>query len=74
MKLHEENILIIPLLTKNYMDLDIIPVFPHLVKEVHDFKAFINLKLLMAMTALWDTPNFSNFGFICVIMVCGNNC
>ena len=41
MKLREENILAIPLLKKSYMDLDNVPIIPHMIEEVPDFKAFI---------------------------------
>ncbi len=41
MKLHEEDFPTIPLLMKSYMDLDSMPVIPHLIEEVPDFKGFI---------------------------------
>ena len=41
MKLREEDFLTIPLLMKSYMDLENIPVIPHMIEEVPDFKAFI---------------------------------
>ena len=41
MNLHEEDSPSIPLLIKSYMDWDIVPVFPHLIKEVFHFKAII---------------------------------
>ena len=41
MKLHEENSPTISLLMKSYMDLDNFPVISHIIKEVSDFKAFI---------------------------------
>lgn len=43
MKLHERDFPFVPLLTKSYMALDIIPVILHLVEEIPDFKAFIEL-------------------------------
>lgn len=41
MKLNEEDFPTVPLLIKSYTDLDTIPMIPHLVKEVRDFKASI---------------------------------
>ena len=41
MKLREEDFPTIPLLMKSYMDLENIPVIPHMIEEVPDFKAFI---------------------------------
>ena len=43
MKLHEVDYPIIPLLMKSYMNLDNVPVIPHLIEEVSDFKTFIKL-------------------------------
>ena len=43
MKLQEEDFPTIPLLMKSYMDLENIPVIPHMIEEVPDFKAFIEL-------------------------------
>ena len=37
MKLHEEDFPTIPLLMKSYMDLDNVPVIPHLIEEVSGF-------------------------------------
>jgi hypothetical protein len=41
MKLREEDFPTIPLLMKSYMDLENVPVIPHMIEEVPDFKAFI---------------------------------
>ena len=41
MKLREEDFPTIPLLMKLYMDLKNVPVIPHMIEEVPDFKAFI---------------------------------
>ena len=42
MKLPKEDFPTIPLLMKLYMDLDIVPIIPHLIEEVPDFiKPFI---------------------------------
>jgi len=41
MKLRENDYLTIPELMKLYMDLDKIPVIPHMIEEVPDFKSFI---------------------------------
>jgi hypothetical protein len=46
MKLHEEDFPTIPLLMKSYMDLDHMPVIPHMIEEVSDFKAFIKSYIL----------------------------
>lgn len=43
MKLYEDDFPTIPLLMKLYMDLNNMLVIPHLIEEVHDFKAFIKL-------------------------------
>ena len=41
MKLQEEDLPTIPLLMKLYMDLKNLPIIPHVIDEVPDFKAFI---------------------------------
>jgi hypothetical protein len=41
MKLREEDFPTISLLMKSYMDLENVPVIPHMIEEVSDFKAFI---------------------------------
>ena len=41
MKLREEHFPTIPLLMKSYMNLENVPVIPHMIKEVSDFKALI---------------------------------
>jgi len=41
MKLREEDFPTIPLLMKSYMNLENVPVIPHMIEEVSDFKAFI---------------------------------
>ena len=41
MKLHEEDLPTIFLLMKSYMDLDNVPVIPHLIEKMSDFKTFI---------------------------------
>ena len=41
MKLREEDFPTIPLLMKSNMDLDNVPVIPHIIEKVSDFKAFI---------------------------------
>ena len=45
-KLHEEDFPTIPLLMKSYMDLDNVPVIPHMIEEVPNFKAFIKPYML----------------------------
>ena len=39
-KLHED-FPTIPFLTKMYMDLDNVPIIPHMIEEMPNFKAFI---------------------------------
>jgi hypothetical protein len=41
MKLRENDYLTIPALMKSYMELDKVPVTPHMIEEVPDFKKFI---------------------------------
>jgi hypothetical protein len=41
MKLREEDFPTIPLLMKSYMDLENVPIIPHMIEEVPNFKAFI---------------------------------
>jgi hypothetical protein len=41
MKLHEEDFPTIHFLMKLYMDLDNVPIIPHLIEEVSNFKTFI---------------------------------
>ena len=41
MKLRQSDYPTIPLLMKSFMDVDKVPVIPHLVEEVPDFKGFI---------------------------------
>ena len=41
MKLREQDFPTIPLLMKSYMDLENIPVIPHMIEEVPNFKAFL---------------------------------
>ena len=46
MKLHKEDFPTIHLLIKSYIDLDNVPVIPHLIEEVSDFKMFVKPFLL----------------------------
>ena len=46
MKLYEEEFPTILLLMKSYMDLDNVPVIPHMIKEFLNFKAFIKPYML----------------------------
>ena len=43
MKLREKDFPTIPLLMKSYVDLENVPVIPHMIEEVPDFKASIKL-------------------------------
>lgn len=49
MKLHEEAFPMIPLPLKPYMDLDNVPIVPHLIEEVPYSKAFIKAFILKHM-------------------------
>ena len=40
-KLRHSNYPTIPLLMKSFMDVDKVPIIPHLLEEVPDFKGFI---------------------------------
>ena len=46
MKLHEEDFPTIPPLMKSYMDLDNVPVIPHMIEEILNLKAFIKPYML----------------------------
>ena len=52
MKLHEEDFPTILLLMKSYMDLDNVPVIPHIIEEILNFKAFIKLYKLKGVDRL----------------------
>ena len=51
-KLHEEDFSTISLFMKSYMDLDNMPVIPHMIEEVSNFKAFIKTYMLKGMNRL----------------------
>src|SRR5665213_3542773 len=63
MKLHEEDFPTIPLLMKSYMDLDSVPVIPHLIEEVPDFKAFIKPFILKGCDRLVGHTKAQQFRF-----------
>ena len=46
MKLHEEDFSTIPLFVKSYMDLDDVPVIPHMIEEISNFNVFIKPYML----------------------------
>jgi hypothetical protein len=63
MKLHEEDFLTIPLLMKSYMDLDHMPVIPHMIEEMPDFKAFIKPYMLKRRNRLVGHTKAKQFRF-----------
>ena len=63
MKLHEEDFPTIPLLMKSYMDLDNVPVIPHLIEEVPDFKSFIKPFILKGGDRLVGHTKAQQFRF-----------
>jgi hypothetical protein len=63
MKLHEEDFSTIPLLMKSYMDLDHMPVIPHMIEEVPDFKAFIKPYMLKGKNRLVGHTKTQQFRF-----------
>ena len=63
MKLHEEDFSTIPLLMKSYMDLDNVPVIPHMIEEVPDFKAFIKPYMLKGEDRLVGHTKAQQFRF-----------
>ena len=63
MKFHEENSPTISLLMKSYMDLDNFPVISHIIKEVSDFKAFIELYLWSGAQCLIGHTKAQQFWF-----------
>jgi hypothetical protein len=63
MKLHEEDFPTIPLLMKSYMDLDHMPVIPHIIEEVLDFKAFIKPYMLKGRNRLVGHTKAQQFRF-----------
>ena len=46
MKLHEKDFSTISMLMKSYMDLDNVPVIPHMIEEIPNFKPFIKPYML----------------------------
>ena len=52
MKLYEEDFPTISLLMKSYMDLDHMPVIPHMIEEIPNFKAFIKPYMLKEVDRL----------------------
>src|ERR1700737_4804700 len=63
MKLHENFFPTIPLLIKSYMDLDHMPVIPHMIEEVPDFKAFIKPYMLKGGDRLVGYTKAQQFRF-----------
>ena len=63
MKLHEEDFPTIPLLMKLYMDLDNVPVIPHLIEKIPNFKAFIKPYMLKGVHRLVGHTKEKQFRF-----------
>ena len=63
MKLHEEDFPTIPLLMKSYMDLDNVPVIPHMIEEIPNFKAFIKPYMLKGGDRLVGHTKAQQFRF-----------
>ena len=63
MKLHEEDFPIIPLLMKSYMALDHMPVIPHMIEEISNFKAFIKPYMLKGVDRLVRHTKAQQFRF-----------
>ena len=51
MALKKENFSTIPLLMKSFMDIEALPTIPHLIKEVPNFKKFIENGMAMEENA-----------------------
>jgi hypothetical protein len=62
-KMHEEDFPTIPPLMKSYMNLDHIPVIPHMIEEVPDFKAFIKPYMLKGGNHLVGHTKAQQFRF-----------
>ena len=63
MKLHEEDFLTILLLMKSYIDLNNVPIIPHLIEKVSDFKTFIKPFILKGGDRLVDYTKAQQFRF-----------
>ena len=63
MKLYEEDFPTIPLLIKSYMDLDNVPVIPHMIEEISNFKAFIKPYMLKGVDCLVEHTKVQQFHF-----------
>ena len=63
MKLDEEDFLTILLLMKSYMDLDHMPVIPHMIEEIPNFKAFIKPYMLKGGDRLVGYTKTQQFWF-----------
>ena len=53
MALKKESFPTIPLLMKSFMDVEAVPTIPHLIKEVPNFKKFIEDGIAVKENALW---------------------
>ena len=63
MKLYEEDFPTILLLMKLYMNLDHVPVIPHIFKKVPDFKVFIKPYILKGVDHLVGYIEAQQFQF-----------
>ena len=63
MKLREEDFPIISLLMKLYIDLENVPIIPHMFEEVPDFKAFIELYIWSGAHRLIRHTKVQQFSF-----------
>jgi hypothetical protein len=63
MKLRKYDYPTIPLLMKLFMDDKLIPVIPHLIKEVRDFKGFIDICICQKRDAIEGHTTAQQFKF-----------
>ena len=63
MNSHKEDSPTIPLLMKSYMDLENVPVIPHMIEEVPNFKAFIKPYMLKGGDRLVGHTKAQQFRF-----------
>ena len=63
MKLYEEDFPTIPLLIKSCIDLDNVPVIPHMIEEIPNFKAFIKPYMLKGGERLVGHTKTQQFRF-----------
>jgi hypothetical protein len=62
-KLYEEDIATIPPLMESYINLDNMPLIPHIIEEIPNFKAFIKPYMLKGMDRLVGHIKTQQFHF-----------